>query len=98
MKQTKCYLLAAVLGLCTLASTHPAAACTAFQLQARDGSWVYLRSMEFGFPFHSEVLIVPRGTEYTGTAPGPAAGLKWEAKYGLVGVTKRWPPTWWPTA
>jgi choloylglycine hydrolase len=85
MKQTNRILLAALFGLCTLVATRPATACTAFQLQARDGSWVYLRSMEFGFPFHSEVLIVPRGTEYTGTAPGGAPGLAWKTKYGLVG-------------
>jgi len=85
MKQTNRILTATLLGLCTLTATRPAAACTAFQLQARDGAWIYLRSMEFGFPFHSELLIVPRGTEYTGTAPGQAPGLVWKAKYGLVG-------------
>jgi choloylglycine hydrolase len=85
MKQTNRILTAALFGLCTLVASREAAACTAFQLQARDGAWIYLRSMEFGFPFHSEVLIVPRGTEYTGTAPGGAPGLAWKSKYGLVG-------------
>jgi choloylglycine hydrolase len=84
MKQTN-RILTAILCLSSLLAARPAAACTAFQLQARDGAWVYLRSMEFGFPFHSELLIVPRGTEYTGTAPGGAPGLVWKAKYGLVG-------------
>ncbi len=88
MKPTNRILMAAVLGFCTLASTIPAVACTAFQLQAHDGAWIYLRSMEFGFPFHSEVLIVPRGTEFTGTAAGPTPGLKWQAKYGLVGANQ----------
>ena len=43
-----------------------ALACTAFQLRAKDGAIIYFRSMEFGFPFRSKVLIVPRGTEYVG--------------------------------
>ncbi|MFM1867886.1 MAG: hypothetical protein RL591_1294 [Planctomycetota bacterium] len=63
-----------------------AAACTAFQIRAKDGSIIYFRSMEFGFPFNSEVLVVPRGTEYVGTAPGGKPGLKWTTTYGLVGL------------
>ena len=42
--------------------------------------------MEFGYPFNSKALIVPRGTEYTGTAPGGKPGKKWKTKYGLVGL------------
>lgn len=62
-------------------------ACTAFQLQSQDQSWVYFRSMEFGFPFNSQGIIVPRGTEYTGATPdGKNGGLKWSAKYGFVGM------------
>lgn len=60
--------------------------CTAFQLTSGDGSRVYFRSMEFGFPFHSKALIIPRGTSYTGTTPDGKPGLKWAAKYGAVGL------------
>jgi choloylglycine hydrolase len=41
--------------------------------------------MEFGFPFKSKVLVVPRGTEMTGSAPGGKPGLRWTTKYGVVG-------------
>ncbi len=81
-------LTLALLALVALAAHRPAAACTAFQIKSRDGAWVYFRSMEFGFPFQSQVLVVPRGTGYTGTAPGPAAGLKWTSRYGLVGANQ----------
>lgn len=80
-------LIAAITCLAQLAcaTTPHASACTAFQLQARDGSWVYFRSMEFGLPFHSQLLVVPRGTSFTGTAGAAAPGLKWTARYGFVG-------------
>lgn len=42
--------------------------------------------MEFGFPFNSQVLVVPRGTELVGTAPGGKPGKKWTATYGVVGL------------
>jgi choloylglycine hydrolase len=62
-------------------------ACTAFQLQSLDKSWIYFRSMEFGFPFHSQAIIVPRGTAFAGATPdGKEGGLKWAAKYGFVGM------------
>lgn len=78
-------LAVALCGLFAFASTQTAVACTAFQMQARDGSWIYFRSMEFGLPFHSQLLIVPRGTSFTGTAGAEAPGLTWTARYGLVG-------------
>lgn len=68
-------------------------ACTAFQLQSKDGARIYFRSMEFGFPFNSKALIIPRGTDYTGTAPGGKPGLKWKTKYGAVGVNVDIAPT-----
>lgn len=69
-----------------LAAARSLWACTAFQLKAADGAQVYFRSMEFGFPFNSKILIVPRGTEYAGTAPQGKAGLKWQTKHGVVGL------------
>src|ERR1035438_4046856 len=61
-------------------------ACTAFQLTSGDGSKIYFRSMEFGFPFNSNVLIIPRCAPYTGATPDGKPGLKWIAKYGAVGL------------
>lgn len=80
--------IASLLGaLCALALAPSAAsACTAFQLKSNDGAQIYFRSMEFGFPFNSQALIIPRGSDYTGTAPGGKPGLKWKTKYGVVGL------------
>jgi choloylglycine hydrolase len=68
-------------------------ACTAFQLQSNDGARIYFRSMEFGFPFNSQALVVPRGTEYVGSAPDGAPGKKWTTKYGVVGLNVDIAPT-----
>ncbi|MFM8363610.1 MAG: linear amide C-N hydrolase [Verrucomicrobiota bacterium] len=71
----------------TMAAATPAShACTAFQLKSNDGAHIYFRSMEFGFPFNSKALVVPRGSEFTGSAPGGKPGLKWMTKYGYVGM------------
>lgn len=63
------------------------------QLQSADGAHVYCRSMEFGFPFNSKVLVIPRGTEYTGTAPQGKSGLKWQTRCGDVGLNVNIAPT-----
>ena len=78
--------LLALVALAFLVQPHPARACTAFQLKSGDGAQIYFRSMEFGYPFNSKMLIVPRGTEYTGTAPGGKPGKKWTVQYGYVGL------------
>ncbi len=77
-------ILAIVLAYTVLATQS--FACTAFQLTSADGSIIYFRSMEFGFPFHSNVLIVPRGAQYIGATPDGKPGMKWSAKYGAVGL------------
>jgi len=71
----------------------PAVACTAFQIKSNDGAQIYFRSMEFGYPFNSKVLVVPRGSDFTGTAPGGKPGKKWTAKYGFVGLNVDIAPT-----
>lgn len=63
-------------------------ACTAFHLHSKDGAHLYCRTMEYGFPLHSNLLIVPRLTEFTGTSPHDLPGLKWSAQYGFVGMNQ----------
>lgn len=84
MKQTRFLAALSASLILALPMGH---ACTAFQLQSLDHSWVYFRSMEFGFPFNSQAIIVPHGTEFAGATPdGKNGGLKWSAKYGFVGM------------
>lgn len=63
-------------------------ACTAFHLKSLDNALIYCRSMEFGFPMDSHLLIVPRGAAYTGTAPEGKRGIRWKTKYGFIGLNQ----------
>lgn len=84
----------ALTALLALILQAPAAeACTAFQLASKDGAQIYFRSMEFGFPFNSQLLVVPRGTAFTGTAPGGKPGKRWTTTYGFVGMNIDVAPT-----
>jgi choloylglycine hydrolase len=65
-------------------STAPA--CTGITIKPKDGSVIFARTLEFAADLKSNVIIVPRGTEYVGTAPGNKPGLRWKTKYGTVGV------------
>jgi choloylglycine hydrolase len=85
--------LAALTAAVALNLPAPAVACTAFQIKSNDGAQIYFRSMEFGYPFNSKVLVAPRGSEFTGTAPGGKPGKKWTAKYGFVGLNVDIEPT-----
>ncbi|WP_422928655.1 linear amide C-N hydrolase [Singulisphaera sp. PoT] len=61
-------------------------ACTGIRLKTRDGAIIYGRTMEFADPLKSQVLVIPRGKEYVGIAPGNRPGLRWTVKYGIVGA------------
>ncbi len=64
-----------------------ASACTSIVLKAEDGAEVYGRTMEWGtFDLKSRLVIVPRGCEFTGHTPDGKPGLRWKAKYGVVGL------------
>lgn len=73
---------------------HPAEACTAFQLKTQDNVWIYGRSLEFSFRLNSHLLIVPRGSSYTGTAPTGKSGLMWKTRLGFVGMNQAIAPTY----
>lgn len=62
--------------------------CTAFQLQTKDETSIYCRSFQSENVFDSNLLIVPRGVEFIGTAPDQAPGLRWRTKYGYVGMNQ----------
>ena len=64
-----------------------ASACTGIRLMPKDGSVIYARTLEFSpTMFFSNIIIVPRGIEFTGETPTGVPGLKWKAKYGIVGM------------
>ncbi len=69
------------------ASWKDAAACTGIRLMPKDGSVIYARTLEFSpTMFFSNIMVVPRNFEFTGETPTGVPGLKWKAKYGIVGM------------
>lgn len=79
------FQITAILGI--LALTAPdGPACTGITIKPKDGSIIFARTLEFGMDLKSNILIVPRGQEFVGTAPGDKAGLRWKTKYRIVGT------------
>jgi len=64
----------------------PAQACTGLRLTAEDGTVVHARTLEFGVDLGSDVIMVPRGYERTGTAPDGKPGMKWKSRYASLGA------------
>ena len=61
-------------------------ACTGITIKPKDGSVIFARTLEFAVDLKSNIIIVPRGKKYVGTAPGDKPGLSWKTKYGIVGA------------
>jgi choloylglycine hydrolase len=66
--------------------TAPGFACTGISLMAKDGAAIRGRTLEFGFPMHSNVLVIPAGKEMSGTLPDGGKGLTYTTRYGVVGA------------
>lgn len=60
--------------------------CTSFRLKARDGTVLVGRTMEFALDLGWKMMVVPRGTRFTGTAPGED-GHPWEATHSFLGIS-----------
>jgi choloylglycine hydrolase len=67
-------------------STMPAHACTGISLMAANGGAVRGRTLEFGFPLRSNVLVIPAGQEISGTLPDGGKGLTYTSRYAIVGA------------
>lgn len=71
-------------GVFLLLSLHFAPACTDARIVAHDGTVLTARSMEFGVPMDSRLVVRPRGSDLESPAPNGAKGVHWKAKYGFV--------------
>lgn len=69
-------------GLGTTASP----ACTGITLKPRDGSRIFGRTLEFAMDMKSNLIVVPRGLEFTGSTPLGKPGKRWTSKYGVAGM------------
>ena len=78
--------VALLLIVCLLLSVS-AFACSSFRIKTTDDCVFYARTMEDPFPMGEVVTIIPAGTKYFGLLPdGSQNGMKWTAKYGVVGI------------
>lgn len=68
--------------------TTVAQACTSIVLNSTDSGRVYARTMEFGIPLKSAVLITPRGYDFKGVGidGAPGSGKNWTSKYAVIGA------------
>lgn len=78
--------LGVFLGVAILCLGQPASACTGIRLIAKDGTVVAARTMELGLDLKSQVVVVPAGTQMTGTLPNGAPGIRYTTKYGFIGA------------
>jgi choloylglycine hydrolase len=67
-------------------ATTPTLACTGISLKATDGGAIRGRTLEFGFPLQSNVIVVPAGKEFSGTLPDGGKGLTYKTRYDVVGA------------
>jgi choloylglycine hydrolase len=67
-------------------ATTPSFACTGISLKAGDGAAIRGRTLEFGFPMQSKVIVVPAGKEFSGTLPDGGKGLTYTSRYAFVGA------------
>ena len=78
---------AALVGLTAIVCANPQSrACTGIRLEAKDGSFVHARTMEFGAPLDSKLIIIPRSFSLSGTTSSGRPGLTWKSTYGVVGM------------
>lgn len=77
--------VAALIAAFTFATTL-AEACTGISLDAKDGAMIRGRTMEFGFPLASKVIVLPAGTEMSGTLPDGKQGVRYTTKYAMAGA------------
>ena len=77
--------VAALIAAFTFATT-PGFACTGISLKAGDGAAIRGRTLEFGFPMQSNVLVIPAGKEMSGTLPDGGKGLTYTSRYAVVGA------------
>ena len=63
-------------------------ACTGISLSTEDGSFVQGRTIENSkMSLRSEYVIIPRGEQLSSFTPVNAEGMKYKAKYGVVGLS-----------
>lgn len=79
-------ILTAALIVAFAQAASPGFACTGISLKAADGGAIRGRTLEFGFPLKSKVIVIPAGREFSGTLPDGSKGLAYKSRYAVVGA------------
>ena len=70
-----------------LGGIHASVACTGISLTAADGSYIQARTIEWAYGvLKSEYVIIPRDEQLQSYTPTGANGIKFKARYGVVGL------------
>lgn len=85
---SKCIRTIACLAALTTLGLSQARACTSLIVPTTEGSYVYGRTMEFGIPLNSEIMVTPRNYDFQGVGNDgkPGSGLSWKSKYAVTGM------------
>ena len=78
--------LSIALAMSLLNDPPHSSACTGITLRPRDASVIYARTLEFAADLKSNLIVVPRGQQFTGTTPSGKPGLRWTTKYACTGM------------
>lgn len=76
----------AVISAALVFGTAPAYACTGISLKATDSAAIRGRTLEFGFPLRSNVIVIPAGQKFSGTLPDGSKGLSYTTQYAVAGA------------
>lgn len=80
-------ILGILLALLSPESTDAHSDCTGITLTSTNGALIHARTMEWGaFNIKPELLVYPRNYKFEGQLPIDEPGMKWEGKYGFVGI------------
>ncbi len=75
-------------GAAACCSLFRAIACTGIALTAADGSYIQSRTIEWALgPLESAYVIIPRGEQLRSYTPCGIDGLRFTARYGVVGLS-----------
>ena len=64
-----------------------ACGCTGTALVAHDNAVAVGRTLEFGMPLDSHLVVHPIGTSFVGQTPSGESGLAFSSEYGFAGIT-----------
>jgi choloylglycine hydrolase len=66
--------------------TLPVLACTGTKIEAQDGTVLFGRTLEFGAPMQSSIILIPRDFQLIANSAFEGKNLTWKSKYAVLGM------------